>query len=309
MKIQRLLCLAGLVAVLLSGGCAVGAATSAEGTFDRVLAVNGPVDLDVRAGAGQIQIRTGPNDSVHVMARIRAGASWSGRDAADRVKQIEAAPPIEQDGGTVRIGDTRSGGIFQNISISYDITVPADTRLRSHSGSGDQAIGNLHGPIDAHAGSGDIQIAQTMGDVQASTGSGRIDLERTDGNLVARTGSGRVHITQIGGGDVDVSTGSGDITVAGASGRLRARAASGDIVVEGRPGQDWDLHTASGSVALQLGEPAAFDLHARTGSGSIETNHPLTALTLGSRRDVQGTAGGGGAKVNVSTASGSIRIR
>jgi len=329
MNARRLLCVAGLGVILLSGNsCMLDAQTRAEGTFDRMLVVNGPVDLDIRTGSGTIQIRTGASDSIHVIGHVRAGMSWFVEGSAeDRVKQIVAAPPIEQSGASVRIGRTTDEVLFRNISISYDVTVPVDTRLRSRSGSGAQTIGSLRGPVDAGAGSGSIRIGQVGGDVQASIGSGDIELERADGSfnasagsgwvtakavggaVKARAGSGHIDVTQTGQADVEVMTGSGSIAVTGARGGLDARAGSGDIAIDGQPAQNWNLKAGSGDITMRLTENAAFDLDARTGSGVVETSHPLTATGVVSRSRLQGTVRGGGPKLNVATASGSIRIR
>ena len=55
-------------ALVAAGGCdVVRAQVPAEGTFERTLAVNGPVDLSVRTGSGSIQIRTGSGQSVQVI--------------------------------------------------------------------------------------------------------------------------------------------------------------------------------------------------------------------------------------------------
>ena len=62
-------------------------------------------------------------------------------------------------------------------------------------------------------------------------------------------------------------------------------------------------------ITMRLTENAAFDLDARTGSGVVETSHPLTVTGAVSRSRLQGTVRGGGPKLNVATASGSIRIR
>src|SRR5436305_502263 len=77
----------------------------AEGSFDRTLNVTGTVDLDVSTGAGRINIRQGAAGRVEIHGRIQAGSDWFGfsRDATDTVREIEANPPIEQNGSAIRI--------------------------------------------------------------------------------------------------------------------------------------------------------------------------------------------------------------
>jgi putative adhesin len=326
MKVARLMTRAGFLGLLaaLSAGCAVDAAPI-EGGFDRTLAVNGPADLDVRGGSGSVQIETGPVESVHVVAHIRANA-WLTGDAGDRVRRIEAAPPIEQAGNTIRIGQVQDEDLYRNVSISYELTVPEATRVRSRVGSGAQTIGHLRGAVDVISGSGRIRIGQIDGDVQAMTGSGSIDVEGAGGELearagsgsitavahgpvVAETGSGRIELTQTSSAGIDAKTGSGGIAITGARGVVRARAGSGRIRIEGQPLQGWDLHTGSGSITMRVVGETPFNLDAHSSSGRIESSHPVNAVGASERRRLRGTVRGGGAQVLLETGSGGISIQ
>lgn len=293
MTARRGLYALGFILVILAAtGCDVIDAQTrivAEGSFDRTLAVTAPVTLDVRTGSGDIRIVESQGNSVRVIGRIRARASLLNDSPAERVKQIESQPPIEQNGATIRVGHTRDDSLYRNVSINYEITVPANTQVRSQTGSGDQMIGNVQS-VEARTGSGDIEIARAAGDVQASSGSGNIDIDRAGGNLVATTGSGDIHASAVGG-------------------TLRARTGSGNIEVTEIGRAEVEVRTGSGDVALGLDSNAAFNFSAHTGSGSIKTMHPLTMTGEMSRHRMQGVVRGGGASVNVTTGSGSILIR
>jgi DUF4097 and DUF4098 domain-containing protein YvlB len=237
------------------------------------LTVNGPVDLSVRTGSGDIQIRTGTGDRVQVIGRISAGTSRETTEAgADRVRRIEAAPPIVQNGNVITLGDTRGDNLYNNVSISYELVVPANTQLNASTGSGDQTIGSVDGAIRARTGSGDIRIERTGGGLTAQTGSGSIRVSSVGGEVRAQTGSGDVDVTQTTRGDVTVQTGSGD-------------------------------------VVLRLPSNASFTLDASTGSGSISTAQPITVQGRLRRNHVEGRVGDGANLVRVRTGSGSIDIR
>ncbi len=244
----------------------------ARGSFERTLTVDGPVDLSVRSGSGGIQIRTGAGDRVQVIGKVSAGSSRDGVEAAERVRKVEAAPPITQEGNVIRIGQTNDDPTYRNVSISYELTVPANTRLDAQTGSGSQTIGSVDGAV------------------RAQTGSGSIRIERTGGSLFAQTGSGNIHADAVG-GDVRAQTGSGSVEV-----RQTMR---GDVSVQ----------TGSGSVRLTMPENAAYTLDAQTGSGSISTAHPLTVQGRTQRNHLTGTVRGGGNAVRVRTGSGSIDIK
>lgn len=311
---------------LLASGCGLDARTwGAEGSFDRTLRVDGPVDLDVRTGSGSIQVRTGPEGTVRIVGRVRANG-WATLDAQEQVRRVESDPPVSQSGNSIRVGGTKDPWFLRNVSISYQVTVPVDSRLRTRSGSGDQWLDGVRGPVDAAAGSGHIRIGRTDHEVHVSAGSGDIEVERAGGSLVARagsgsirasavagavsarTGSGRVEIMQTAPGSVDVTTGSGDIFVSGARGPMRIRAASGDVIVEGRPTTTWVLGAASGDVTVRVPESEGFDVDARTASGDIQADHALAAASSISRNRLQGRVRGGGPLLEVTTASGSIHI-
>jgi DUF4097 and DUF4098 domain-containing protein YvlB len=145
--------------------------------------------------------------------------------------------------------------------------------------------------------------------LDVSTGSGSIRADGVAGSIRARAGSGRVQVAiESAEGDVDVSTGSGSIAVSGVRGGVRLRAGSGRIVVDGEPIRDWNVRASSGSVEMRLPPNAAFQLDANTGSGSIDSVHPIELQGTLSRRRVQGKVRGGGPRIEASTGSGSIRI-
>ena len=248
-------------------------AARARGSFERTLTVSGPVDLSVRTGSGDIQIRVGTTDRVQLTGRISAGPSRDSAEApAERVRFIETTPPVVQEGNVIRIGETQGDQRYNNVSISYELVVPPNTQIEARTGSGDQMIGSVDGAIRAQTGSGDIRIERTGGSLSAQTGSGDISAASVGGEVRAQTGSGDVEVTQTARGDVVVSTGSGD-------------------------------------VVLKLPADAAYTLDARTGSGSISTSQPITVQGQMRRNHVQGTVRGGGNTVRVKTGSGSVDIR
>lgn len=312
--------------VFASAIAAVPARASEDGHFDRTLTVTGPVDLDVQTGSGNIQVRAGGSGKVEIHAKIHAGG-WHLGDVEERIRQIETNPPIEQTGNSIRIGHTNDHELLRNISISYEITTPSETKLRSASGSGDESIEGIRGPLDAtsgsgslrasnigdearvRTGSGDIELNSIHGTTHASAGSGTIRAIGIGGGLTASSGSGNVILEQTAAGDVDVSTGSGEVELKGVKGGVRASTGSGNIIAEGQPTGAWKLRTGSGDVRIQFPSDAAFDLHAHTSSGSIDSAHEIAVLGKLSPRDIEGKVHGGGVLVEVSTSSGSINIR
>ncbi len=300
------------------------------GGFDRTLQVAGPVSLDVSSGSGSITVRVGVSDGVHVVAKIRAQNSWAdwrnwfGTSPTDEIHELETHPPIQQQGNNIRIGHIEEWHLH-GISIDYDLTVPPQTALASHTGSGDQSLSGLQLASAATAGSGtivaedidaDLRLRSGSGDLKvnsvkslnAETGSGDIQATHVAGEIAANSGSGRIEIEQVAGGNARISTGSGDVTLRGAHSALRIDTASGEIHVEGEPRADWHIGTASGSIRLKFPPQASFNLDAKTISGSLKTDRALTVDGFASGNHLQGKVGTGGALLEAHTASGNIQI-
>lgn len=300
-----------LVSALATSACLVIDAQSqrAEGSFARTLPVSGPVDLDVQTGSGDIEVRIGQPGTVQVDARVRAWAR-DNADAVARVREVEADPPVEQNGSVVRLGLRKNDRWDWNrVSISYTVTVPPDTRLRTRTGSGDQVLAGVQRDVDAATGSGDLRIGQVGGAVRATAGSGDISVAGSGGGVEARSGSGDVTVSGAGTGRTGIGTGSGDVRVTGVQGPLSLHTASGNIEVEGTPMAQWNVAASSGDIRVMLSGTPAFDLEATSSSGRIESDAPVTVSGRLSRRALQGQVRGGGAAVKISTASGNIQIR
>lgn len=326
MKSQRWIGSVLAIATAMGLACLASPAAqaSAEGGFQKTLAVTGSVDLDLTTGSGDVHIGSGPAGQVQVTARIKVN-NWFGGNEEDRIRQIESNPPIQQTGNTIHIGHL-DNELGHNISISYNVIVPPDTRLHAHTGSGDQEITGLQGPIEVESGSGNLRISQIGSIVHAETGSGDVNITQVKGDLRAKTGSGTIHAMDVAGGleahsgsgDIEftqtapgavrVTTGSGEVELRGVKGTVDAEAGSGGIHVEGAPTGSWSLHTGSGEVRLKLVADAAFDLDARTSSGSITVDAPVTVQGTMGRKELRGKVRGGGVPMVVRTGSGDIDI-
>jgi len=319
-NLALLLTILGLSALPLS---------AATGHFERTLKVSGNVDLDVASGSGNITVHTGNGDTVYVSAKIHANNSWLfGGNAEEKIRRIEQNPPVEQSGNSIRIGRNQDHELFHNISIDYDLTVPAQTRLNSHTGSGDEdirglqlplvaktgsgnvTVDNISGETRVSSGSGDLKINSVKGTLVAQTGSGNIRAEGVAGEVVANSGSGNVEVHQIGvSGNVRAETGSGNIRLQGVKGSLRADAGSGDIQAEGEPTGDWRLGAGSGNITLRVPAQANFNLDARTSSGSLNVKRQVTMQGTMAHNHIQGKVGNGGVLLDVHTGSGDIELQ
>jgi len=287
----------GLVACvgLIVGLAAISAQSAVSwntvrGRFERTFTVNGPVELQIKNGSGDVTVRQGGSGSVEIRAKIYSGNGWFGGGAdASKIHALESNPPVEQFGNTIRIKEPEG---YRNVSIDYEISVPANARVRSETGSGDVAVEGINGPAEVQTGSGDVKIRDVHGNVRAETGSGDTKLQGIDAERV------------------EITTGSGDVDLSELRCALQATTGSGDVQVEGRPTGRWRLNTGSGEVKLHLPSDLAFDLEAHSDSGDVHTQGNLAITVQGSlgHGEVRGKVRGGGVPVEVKTGSGDISI-
>jgi DUF4097 and DUF4098 domain-containing protein YvlB len=283
-------------------------ASSPEGTFEKTFTVNGPVDLEVLTHSGDVTIRAGSSGSVFIRGKIYVGNAWFSRRDSD-VHEIEQHPPIRQEGNSIHIDYVN----MRNVSINYEISVPTETAVRTHSGSGDEIIEGTKGNLEAQTGSGDLKLAHLTGEIRLQTGSGNIRAHEIVGSVKGETGSGDVELEEAGSGDIGLHTGSGNITARGIQGGFRAEAGSGDITAEGSQTGSWDIRTGSGNVHVKLPGNAAFDADISTSSGSVDVGQPIEMTVQGrveeSHKQIHGKVHGGGPTLRVRTGSGDIHIQ
>ena len=307
-------------------------AQRAEGSFQRTLTVSGQPDVEVSAGSGSIEVRSGPSGRIEVSAKVRAGdwgSGWfrrGGLSPEERVKRVEANPPIQQTGNVIRIGYFSNDDWRDGVSISYTLIVPAASNLIARTGSGSMEIDGVSGKVEAHSGSGSIRSKDLGSGLRASTGSGSITVDGVNGTfygssgsgsirasdiggaITAKTSSGSIDVAQTGSGHVEASSSSGSVRLRGVRGGLDASTSSGGLTINGEMAADWRVSASSGSVNISLPQNQGFELDANSGSGSIDVDFPVTVTGKVGRRTLRGTAQGGGPLLHVRTSSGGISI-
>ena len=294
--------------VVLFASTLVFASNTPQGTFDKTLQVSGPVDLEVLTHSGDVTVRAGGSGSVQIHGKIYVGNHWLGGDRQNEVQAIEQNPPIRQEGNSVHIDYVNA----HSISVDYEITVPAETTVRTRSGSGDQTIEGTHGNVDVQTGSGDVKLMSLAGEVRLQTGSGDVRAHQISGAVRGGTGSGDIEIEETAQGDIDLRTGSGGINARGIQGGFRGETGSGDISAEGTQSGPWEIRTGSGNVHVRLPGNAAFDADISTSSGSVDVGMPIEMTVQGRveerHKTIQGKVHGGGPALRIRTGSGDIHI-
>jgi len=307
----------------LAAGCSIGPGET--GSFDKTFTVTGPVQLEVNNGSGRVEVRSGQPGQVRIHADLTVWLTFLD-DKDSHLGEIREHPPVDQQGNLIRI-ESR-GDVFNHVRVDYTIYVPAETEVRANLGSGNMEVNDIQGPAKLQTGSGRIGAHRIHSDVESKTGSGSIELIDIAGRTTAETASGGIELSHVdgdihataGSGSIRMDrtparivshTGSGTITISGAENDLRASSGSGSIHIDGNPapGSYWDIHASSSSISLTVPSDAGFRIHARSGSGSIESDLPVTMEELMGRHEMRGRIGNGSASVELQTGSGGIHIR
>jgi DUF4097 and DUF4098 domain-containing protein YvlB len=169
---------------------------------------------------------------------------------------------------------------FQPRVVSVTGTVPVDTELIVHTGSGDLTISGLNRSqaLDLQTGSGDLTLKSITGVSLVNMQNGSGDLKVIDSSLITtlhiQAGSGDIQLSGIHNMDnFDAIQGSGDSSFNDVDAKfLKIYAGSGDIRLTGCKIAEFDGMTGSGDLYL---DRSKIDRRTfRTGSGETnETGH------------------------------------
>jgi DUF4097 and DUF4098 domain-containing protein YvlB len=205
-----------------------------------------------------------------------------------------------------------------NVSVAYNVSAPAGTRLTINSVSGSIRVSDVKGDLSVNTVSGGVRLANAGRIASAKSVSGGVEILDTqiDGALEAQSVSGSVTLRKVTARRVNVGSVSGMVQVDDVQcDRVEAHSISGDVQFAGvlAKGGRYELNSHSGSVRVGVTGTTGFELEANSFSGSVRSDLPLTSSSTGGengmrRRSLRGVYGDGSAVLNVTTFSGSVVI-
>ena len=189
--------------------------------------------------------------------------------------------------------DSRGGNDRDRIIVDLHVTLPRGAHVRASSGNGDVLVSAAAGEARASSGNGGVDVSGVQGPVSASSGNGAVRVEGVTGPVRASSGNGRIDVDAVR-GPVRASSGNGDV---------RVRMA--------QLPEATDMRFSSGNGNIEVTLPADFsgEVEARSGSGSIDSDFPMTVQGRMSRGRLEGVIGQGGPRLELSTGNGWIRLR
>ena len=285
------------------------------------LGANGQLDVSNIAGDITVARGSGSDAAIEVVKTARGRSADDARSLLQLV-QVE----IVERGGRVEVrtqyptGDQmqRNNRRNVNVSVAYNITAPAGTRLIVKSISGSVKVTDIKGEVSADSVSGDVRISGSGRVATAKSVSGTVDVSDTqiDGTLVAGSISGDVILRRLTARRIDTSSISGGVRLEDVQcEQIDAQSISGTINFVGpltRSGR-YSLKSHSGEVRVAIPGGSGFEVEASSFSGDVRSDLPITTRGMlpndrSRRRLLTGTYGDGGAILELTTFSGSIVI-
>jgi hypothetical protein len=260
-----------------------------EGSFERVCRVDGPVTLDVSVDSGFVRVRAGESGTVQVRGILRARRwlfDWG--NAEERIRQLEAQPPVDQQGNCIRVGDAADRWLLRGVSLFLEIAVPAPTTIRALGDSGDIRVEGIDGPVTCETGSGEIEVSGIASDVSASTDSGAVRIRRIRGRVRVSTDHGEIEALEIA-GPIEASTDHGEMRL--------SQTMAAPIRAE----------SDHGGISVKLAPEAGYSVSVRTDHGTI-TVPSMEVRDAPTSKEVNGRIRGGGPVVDLETDHGDIDI-
>ena len=296
------------LAALLLGCTLEVVADNVEGVFDKSLTVTGPVALELESRSGSVEVIGSSGDEVRVHGKIRAGWNMSREEAEKRVKALQADPPVRLDNGVIRIGHSVAPALFDDISVSYEISLPERAKVTLHSRSGSQTIERIAGPVMLEARSGSVRVREVSGDVEAHVSSGSLTVEHVKGALTAESSSGSQTFRDIEGG-VHTQASSGSVKLEEIRGPVEVKASSGSVRVSQAAAAPVKVDCSSGSIHVETATGAGYDFDIQTSSGGIGLPDDDVTLTQSDKRHKKGALRGGGPLIALQARSGGVQVR
>jgi hypothetical protein len=279
----------GLALILLPA--AVLAAGAKESQIEKTFDTTRSPRVSIANLVGEVTVRGWDKAQVHAAYSV-----LSPRVEVD----TEVLPPTgaaEKVHFTTHVLDPMIGGNEKVVHYILDVPEGASVEIRNPQGgvhierlqADDASVESVGGTIGVTDFSGHLTVRSVGGNIQIIRPSGRVEAYSITGNL---------HF------------------VSPMTSRLRGSTTSGHILFEGDFGNsgDYSLSDYSGDIEIYCPAAASFELRAKTYSGKLENDFPLTtkkqsATPLSSGNSLLGMHNSGKATVELTSFSGTIRIR
>ena len=281
---------------------AIAAPAAAQQTITKRATVAPDVTIEVSNVQGSVEITAWDKDEVELVAELESAKDELEFEATPRKVSVEVDRP--------------NGHYGRDQEDAYlTLRVPRGARLDVDTVSAGITVGGVRGPQTLQSVSGEVSTQAFDAPVSASAVSGEVTITGNGGKAAVTTEnvSGTSTVTGVRGEfHGEVVSGEIQATVAAAQ-NVDINSVSGDIVLHAElaPAGEVDLETVSGTLTLIAKPPVNADFDIESFSGDIDVcfgpkSHNTSKYTPGS--ELNFTQGKGGARVELQSLSGEIRV-
>ncbi|HEX7317728.1 MAG TPA: DUF4097 family beta strand repeat-containing protein [Pyrinomonadaceae bacterium] len=211
-------------------------------------------------------------EATRLLANLLVETEQQGRDVTVRLRFRRETPDDER----------------RRVGLRFQVSVPRGYNL-DVSTVGSFRIGDLQGGVSVETNGGDISIGRVSGDVVAASSGGRVKIAAADGASKLTTDGGSVSIESA--GAVEAETGGGPFKA----------------TLARQPRTDSSISTSGGQIELSIGPGVGVELDAAAADGRVSSDYDEAAGHK--RNSLRAAIGGGGPRLVLRSAGGSIRVR
>jgi DUF4097 and DUF4098 domain-containing protein YvlB/Skp family chaperone for outer membrane proteins len=284
------------------------------------IGANGELHLANISGDIVITRSTGSDAQIEIVKTARGRSSEDARELLSLVKVDIIERPnraeirtIYPQGDELRRNNRRN----INVSVAFNVSVPAGTRVRANSISGSVSARDVRGDVVLKSISGAVRLINGGG-ATAESISGSIEVTDTsaDGGVSASTASGSIMLRRVKARRVGANSISGNLVLEDVeSPAVDAQTVSGGVQLNGALARNsrYELSSHSGSITVGVRSGTGFEVEATSFSGSVRSELPFDNTNVQPARgrfsrSLRGVVGDGSAVLELSTFSGSIAI-
>jgi DUF4097 and DUF4098 domain-containing protein YvlB len=278
-------------------------AAMAQQQINKRAIVAADVTVEVSNVQGSVEIAAWDKNEVELNAELESPKDELEYEATERYVRIE----VEREHH--HYGDSDEEDAYLTLHV------PKGARLVVDTVSAEITVSGVRGEQSLQSVSGDVQTQAYDAPVTASAVSGEITVTGNGGKSAVSTEnvSGTSTVTGVRGSyNGEVVSGEIRATVAGAD-RIELNSVSGDIDLSAdlKPNTRLDMESVSGVITVRLKAPVNADFDIESFSGDIDNcfgpkARDTSKYTPGS--ELNFTQGSGGARVEIQTLSGEIKV-
>lgn len=289
--------------------------------YQKIISTGPEAEVTLNYVSGNLTVVGGDDDRVIIEARKRIDAVSmdEAQVAADhieiKVDQREKRVEIETNYLRMR---NRSQSFWKKVlgaggedsfgEVDWVIQVPRHCKMTVVNINGEIEISHLIGGVEIRSSASEVTLTSIEGSVKVENSSGSVTGELLFGPVDIRQAGGRIDLKFLE-GDVRIKSSTADISVSQDNGSLDLTTASGNVDIQTNldSSRDYFVTTESGYIRLTIPETSSGNLRIESQTGDIKTEIPIAIKSM-SHKQVEGTFGFGGVKINLTSVSGDVTV-